>query len=60
MKYLNIAEGFSKVSIASDVDRPVNGDGIVTILDGLFNVRGAPEFVPMDNGTQMTSDALVD
>ena len=35
-------------------------DDIVTTLEALINVHGAPEFVRMDNGTEMTSNTVAD
>ena len=36
----------------------MSGDDIVTIWERLINVNGAPEFVRMDNGTEMTSKTV--
>lgn len=38
----------------------MSGDDIVTILEALINVYGAPEFPRMDNDTEMTSNAVAD
>ena len=38
----------------------MSGDDIVTILEALINIHGAPEFVRMDNGTEMTSNTVAD
>ena len=60
LKYLNITDEFSKEALAIAVERSMSGDDIVTILDRLINVHGAPELVRMDNGTEMTSNAVAD
>lgn len=38
----------------------MGGDEIVTILEALINVHGAPEFVRTDRGTEMTTNTLAD
>ena len=60
MKYLNITDEFSKEALAIEVERSMSGDDIVTILEALINVHGTPEFVRMDNGTEMTSNTVAD
>jgi len=55
LKYLNITDEVSKEALAIEVERSMSGDDIVTILERLINVHGTPEFVRMDNGTEMTS-----
>ena len=60
LKYLNITDEFSKEALAIEVERSMSGDDIVTILERLINVHGAPEFVRMDNGTEMTSNTVAD
>ena len=60
LKYLNISNEFSRQALAIEVERSMSGDDIVTILERLINVHGAPEFVRMDNGTEMTSNTVAD
>ena len=60
LKYLNITDEFSRQALAIEVERSMSGDDIVTILERLINVHGAPEFVRMDNGTEMTSNTVAD
>ncbi len=50
LRYLNITDEFSKEALAIEVERPMSGDNIVTILEVLISIHGAPEFVRMDNG----------
>jgi len=45
LKYLNITDEFTKEALAVEVERSMSGDDIVTILEALINVHGAPEFV---------------
>jgi putative transposase len=60
LKYLNITDEFSKEALAIEVKRSMSGDDIVTVLEALINIHGAPEFVRMDNGTEMTSNTVAD
>jgi putative transposase len=45
-------------ALAIEVEKSMSGDDIVTILERFINVNGAPEFVRMDNGTEMTSNTV--
>lgn len=60
LKYLNITDEFTKTALAIDVERSMTGDDIVNVLERLIAIHGAPEFVRMDNGTEMTSNAIMD
>ncbi len=60
LKYLNITDEFSKEALAIEVERSMSGDGIITILEALISIDGAPEFVRMDDGTEMTSNTVAD
>lgn len=60
LKYLNITDEFTKHALAIDVERSMTGDSIVTVLERLIMIHGAPGFVRMDNGTEMTSNAVAD
>lgn len=60
LKYLNIADEFTKHALAIKVERSMTGDDIVTVLERLIAIHGAPRFVRMDNGTEMTSNAVSD
>ena len=60
LKYLNITDEFTKEALAIEVERSMSGDDIVTVMEALINVHGAPEFVRMDNGTEMTSNTVAD
>ena len=60
LKYLNITDEFSRQALAIEVERSMSGDDIVTILEALINVHVAPEFVRMDNSTEMTSNTVAD
>ena len=38
----------------------MSGDDIVTVTEALISIHGAPGFVRMDNGTEMTSNTVAD
>ena len=48
LKYFNITDEFSRQAPAIEVERSMSGDDIVTVLERLINVHGAPEFMRMD------------
>ena len=60
LKYMNVTDEFSKEALAIEVERSMSVDDIVTVMEALINVHGAPEFVRMDNGTEMKSNAVAD
>lgn len=60
LKYLNITDEFTKHALAIEVERSMTGGDIVTVLKRLIMIHAAPRFVRMDNGTEMTSNAVAD
>lgn len=42
LKYLNITDEFTKEALAIEVERSMSGDDIVTVMEALINVHGAP------------------
>ena len=58
MKYINTTDEFTRGAFAIEMERSMSGDNIVTILEALLNIDGAPEFLRMDNGTEMTSKTV--
>ena len=60
LKYLNITDEFTKHALAIEVERSITGDDIVAVLERLIMIHGAPGYVRMDNGTEMTSNAVAD
>ena len=60
LKYLNITDEFTKTALAIDVERSMTGDDMVQVLERLTAVHGFPELLRMDNGTEMTSNAIAD
>ena len=60
VKVCNILDEFTRESLASIVERLIDADGVVRALQQLISERGAPEFLRMDNGPEMTAHALAD
>jgi putative transposase len=61
LKLLNITDEFTKEALAIEVQRSITADDTVTILERLVARRGrAPTFLRMDNGPELTANALRD
>ena len=60
LKLLNITDEFTKTALAIEVERSISSDHMVRVLERLVSVHGAPEFIRMDNGTEMTANSLRD
>ena len=56
----NILDEFTRESLAGLVKRSIDADQVVAGLQQLVAERGAPEFLRMDNGPEMTAHALAD
>ncbi len=53
---LNVIDGFAREALAIHVDRAINADGVVHILDQLVETHGAP-YVRIDNGPALVAHA---
>ncbi len=61
LKLLNICDEFTKEALAIDVRRSITADDTVSVLEDLVRRRGRPpEFLRMDNGPELTANALRD
>ena len=60
LKVLTITDELSKTALAIEVERSITGDHLVRILDRLVSVHGHPMFIRMDNGPEMTCNAIAD
>jgi transposase InsO family protein len=61
LKLLNITDEFTKEALAIDVRRSITADDTVAVLESLVARRGrAPTFLRMDNGPELTANALRD
>jgi putative transposase len=60
VKLLNIVDEYTREALVMLVARGINADTTVSELERLVAGRGAPEHLRMDNGPEMTADALKD
>ena len=61
LKLLNITDEFTKEALAIDVHRSITSDHTVNVLEAIVAQRGtSPQFLRMDNGTELTANALRD
>ena len=60
LKVLTVTDEFTKPSLAIEVERSITGDHLVRILDRITSLHGHPRFIRMDNGPEMTCNAVAD
>jgi putative transposase len=61
MKLLNVVDEHTREALAITVDRRIDADATVKVLDGLVaERRTAPRFIRCDNGPELTANALRD
>ena len=60
LKLLNIVDEFTREALVMLVERSIDADRTVSELERLVAARGAPELLRMDNGPEMTANALRD
>ena len=60
LKMLNVIDEFTREALAIDVDRAIDADGVVDVLDRLSLTHGAPHYVRFDNGPEFIAAAVAD
>jgi putative transposase len=61
LKMLNVIDEFTREALAIEVDRNIDADDVVNVLDRLARQRGiAPAFVRFDNGPEFIAMAVAD
>jgi putative transposase len=55
---VQLLDEFTRESLASVVERSIDADTVVHALGRVVAERGAPEYLRMDNGPEMTAHAL--
>ena len=60
IKMLNVIDEFTRECLAIEVDRSIDADHVVAVLDRLAAERGAPVFVRFDNGPEFVAHAVDD
>src|SRR6476646_1428890 len=53
LKMLNVIDEFTREALAIEVDRHIDADGVVDVLDRLALAHGAPHYVRFDNGPEL-------
>jgi len=60
IKLLNVIDEFTRECLAIDIDRSIDADGVVAVLDRLALERGTPVYVRFDNGPEFVAHAVAD
>jgi putative transposase len=60
LKMLNVIDEFTREALAITVNRAIDADGVVAVLDHLACQRGAPAYVRFDNGPEFVARAVND
>jgi len=61
LKLLNLVDEFTREALAIDVERSIDADHVVAVLDRLTITRGRPAaFVRFDNGPEFIAHAVAD
>ncbi|MDB2198003.1 MULTISPECIES: IS3 family transposase [Mycobacteriaceae] len=60
LKMLNVIDEFTREALAIDVDRSIDADGVVDVLERLALTHGAPHYVRFDNGPEFVAHAVHD
>lgn len=58
LKFLNVVDEFTREALAIEVDRTINAEETVGVLERLATERGAPANVRSDNGPELTAQVL--
>ncbi|XCI64411.1 IS3 family transposase ISMyma8 [Mycolicibacterium parafortuitum] len=60
LKMLNVIDEFTREALAIEVNRSIDADGVVAVLDRLALVHGAPHYVRFYNGPEFVAHAVSD
>lgn len=60
LKALFAIDEFTREALAIEVDRAIDADGVVAVLDRLELIHGAPHYVRFDNGPEFVAHAVND
>ena len=58
LKLLTVLDEFTRESPALEVGRSIRAPDVIAVLDYLFMVRGAPQFIRSDNGPEFIANAV--
>jgi putative transposase len=60
LKILNVIDEFTREALATEVDRSIDADHVVSILDKIAGERGYPAYLRFDNGPEFVAFAIAD
>jgi putative transposase len=60
VKILNVTDEFSREALATNAARRITAAGTMAVLDQIRELRGAPQFLRMDNGPESIAETLRD
>src|SRR5579875_146579 len=60
LKFLNIVDEFSREALATEVERSIDADQVVAVLDRTAAGRGAPKYLRFDHGPEFIAQAVAD
>jgi putative transposase len=58
LKFLTVLDEWTRESVAIEVGRSITSKGVISVLEYLFMVRGAPDFIRSDNGPEFIANAI--
>ena len=59
LRTLNIVDDYTRDALAIEVDTSISGSRVARVLDRIADERGLPKTIVMDNGTELTSLAML-
>ena len=59
LRTLNIVDDYTREALAIEVDTSISGSRVARVLDRIADERGLPKTIVMDNGTELTSLAML-
>jgi putative transposase len=60
LKILNVIDEFTREALATEVERSIDADHVVSILDKIAGERGFPRYVRFDHGPEFVAYAVAD
>jgi putative transposase len=60
IKILNVIDEFTREALVTEVDRSIDADRVVALLDKIAGERGYPAYVRFDNGPEFVAYAVAD
>lgn len=58
LRFLNIIDEFTRECLSIDVDRRLTSEDVLCRLTELFIIRGMPDYIRSDNGSEFTATAV--